>query len=130
MAAGWNARICGGGFGPVPTFESVQDAADGRIAPKTGLRKGPAGPWARASKVASLFERAAQVGGADSLAPSTTPTFTNPLQDQRPESLVEESTRALLATPTQDTDQRLQSGGIATLATAPRTSNTNTNTTT
>jgi uncharacterized protein (AIM24 family) len=59
MAAEWHFRATGGEFGPVSTTDLVQGAVDGRIVPDTEVRKGD-GPWVHASKVAGLFDRAAQ----------------------------------------------------------------------
>ena len=59
MAAEWYFRATGGEFGPVSTAELVKGAAEGKIAPDTEVRKGD-GPWVPASKVANLFDRAAQ----------------------------------------------------------------------
>src|SRR4051794_20906363 len=59
MAAEWYFRASGAEFGPVSAPELVQQVADGRIGPETEVRKG-AGPWSPASKVAGLFDRAAQ----------------------------------------------------------------------
>ncbi|WP_435017950.1 AIM24 family protein [Tundrisphaera sp. TA3] len=59
MAAEWFFKVMGTVFGPISVAELVQQAADGRIAPDTEVRKGD-GPWVLASKVAGLFDRAAQ----------------------------------------------------------------------
>jgi uncharacterized protein (AIM24 family) len=76
MAAEWYYKVGDREFGPVPNIELVQDAAEGRITPETEVRKGPAGPWVQASKVASLFERAARVRGAVPRDPFATPSPT------------------------------------------------------
>src|SRR4051794_14606904 len=59
MAAEWYFKVMGTVFGPVSVTELVQQAAEGRIAPDTEVKKGD-GPWVLASKVAGLFDRAAQ----------------------------------------------------------------------
>jgi hypothetical protein len=59
MAAEWYFRATGGEVGPVSTADLVQGAVEGRIVPDTEVRKGD-GPWVPASKVAGLFDRAAQ----------------------------------------------------------------------
>ncbi|WP_435018004.1 AIM24 family protein [Tundrisphaera sp. TA3] len=59
MAAEWRFRIMGTVFGPVSVADLVRQAAEGRIGPDTEVRKGD-GPWILASKVAGLFDRAAQ----------------------------------------------------------------------
>src|SRR5437763_1695057 len=59
MAAEWYFKVTGNEFGPVSVAELVQQAADGRIVPDTEVRKGD-GAWVPASKVAGLFDRAAQ----------------------------------------------------------------------
>lgn len=59
MAAEWYFRVKGTEFGPVSPPELVQQAADGQIGPDTEVRKGD-GPWVPASRVAGLFDRAAQ----------------------------------------------------------------------
>lgn len=59
MAAEWFFRVMGTEFGPLSVSELVQQAADGKITPETEVRKGDA-PWVPASKVAGLFDRAAQ----------------------------------------------------------------------
>lgn len=59
MAAEWYFRVMDTEFGPVSASELVQQAADGKITPETEVRKGDAS-WVAASKVAGLFDRAAQ----------------------------------------------------------------------
>jgi uncharacterized protein (AIM24 family) len=59
----------GSEFGPLTSPELVQQVADGRITPETEVRKGD-GPWVPASRVAGLFDRAAQPTAA---RPSTPP---------------------------------------------------------
>jgi uncharacterized protein (AIM24 family) len=59
MAAGWYFRVTGTEFGPVSGPELVRNAVDGRIGPETEVRK-EGGPWVAASKVAGLFDRAAE----------------------------------------------------------------------
>jgi uncharacterized protein (AIM24 family) len=58
MAAEWYFKVGDGEFGPISAAELVQNVADGRITPETEVRKGD-GSWIAASRVASLFERAA-----------------------------------------------------------------------
>src|SRR5947209_15766397 len=70
MAAEWYFRVMGTEFGPVSPPELVQQAADGKITPETEVRKGDA-PWVPASKVAGLFDRAAQAKASATRA--TTP---------------------------------------------------------
>src|SRR3954452_5852615 len=75
MAAEWYFRAMGAEFGPVSAAELVQQAADGRIGPDTEVRRGD-GPWIPASKVAGLFDRAAQRKAAPARAvasPSSAP---------------------------------------------------------
>jgi uncharacterized protein (AIM24 family) len=57
MATEWYFRVGSTEIGPVSGAELVQLAADGKIGPETGVRKGD-GPWVAASRVGSLFERA------------------------------------------------------------------------
>jgi uncharacterized protein (AIM24 family) len=73
MAAEWYYRATGGEFGPVSVSELVQQAADGKIVPDTEVRKGD-GAWVAASKVAGLFDRAAQAKASVSIIPSPPPT--------------------------------------------------------
>jgi uncharacterized protein (AIM24 family) len=72
MAAEWYFRVMGTEFGPVSPQELVQQAADGQIIPETEVRKGDA-PWVPASKVAGLFDRAAQAKGARATTPPPHP---------------------------------------------------------
>jgi uncharacterized protein (AIM24 family) len=60
MAAEWYIRVMGTEFGPISAPELVQQAADGKISPDTEVRKGD-GSWIPASRVAGLFDRAAQI---------------------------------------------------------------------
>src|SRR4051794_40098840 len=69
MAAEWYFRVMGTEFGPVSPPELVQQAADGKITPDTEVRKGDA-PWVPASKVAGLFDRAAQAKASATRASS------------------------------------------------------------
>lgn len=73
MAAEWYFRSGGSEYGPVSVAELVQQASDGRVIPETVVRKGD-GPWVSASKVAGLFDRAAQVQASASKPPSSQPT--------------------------------------------------------
>jgi uncharacterized protein (AIM24 family) len=74
MAAEWYFRATGGEFGPVSTADLVQGAVEGRIVPDTEVRKGD-GPWVPASKVAGLFDRAAQAKASVSIS-QTQPSAT------------------------------------------------------
>jgi uncharacterized protein (AIM24 family) len=81
MVAEWYFKVRGTEFGPVSPSELVQNAADERITPETEIRKGD-GPWFPASKVASLFDRAAQLKGASFLSRSSGQTVTEDAEDQ------------------------------------------------
>ena len=72
MAAEWYFKVGGTEFGPVSVAELVQQAADGRIVPETEVKKGD-GPWVPASKVAGLFDRAAQARASASKSPPSPP---------------------------------------------------------
>jgi uncharacterized protein (AIM24 family) len=65
MSVEWYIKIgegAGAGtVGPIPASELVQYAAAGKISAETEVRRGEDGPWFPASRVASLFERAAQL---------------------------------------------------------------------
>src|SRR4051812_43941893 len=69
MAADWYFKLMGTVFGPVSTPDLVQGASEGRIVPDTEVRRGD-GPWVPASKVAGLFDRAAQARPTASHPPS------------------------------------------------------------
>ena len=75
MAAEWYFKSGGTEFGPVSVAELVQQAADGKVVPETEVRKAD-GPWVPASKVANLFDRAAQI------KPSPVVTTPNAAPDQ------------------------------------------------
>jgi uncharacterized protein (AIM24 family) len=64
MSAEWYFKVGNSEFGPIPAPELVQLAANGKVTPETEVRKGPDGPWIPASKVANLFDRAAQLRAA------------------------------------------------------------------
>src|SRR5690242_11947564 len=68
MAAEWHFKSGGTEFGPVSVAELVQHAADGQIVPDTEVKRGD-GPWVPASKVAGLFDRAAQARSSASKFP-------------------------------------------------------------
>jgi uncharacterized protein (AIM24 family) len=72
MAAEWYFKVMGTDFGPVSVAELVRQAADGRVVPDTEVRKGD-GPWVPASKVAGLFDRAAQARESASTRPTSSP---------------------------------------------------------
>ena len=76
MAAEWHYRSGTAEFGPLSTPELIRLAADGQVTPETPVRKGD-GAWATASKVAGLFDRAAEVreAAARSLPPERAATF-------------------------------------------------------
>ncbi len=75
MAAEWYFRVMGSEFGPVSAAELVEQAANGKIRPDTEVRKGE-GTWIPASRVAGLFDNAAQGKGtpAKGVMPPPLPT--------------------------------------------------------
>ena len=69
MAAEWYYKVRDIEYGPVSVSDMVQHVAEGRIMPDTQVKKGD-GPWVSASKVAGLFDRAAQNRASSPLSPT------------------------------------------------------------
>src|SRR5262245_50262730 len=63
MAAEWYYRIKGTEFGPFSSPDIIRLVADGTVTTKTEVRKGD-DPWIPASRVPSLFNRAARLTAA------------------------------------------------------------------
>lgn len=74
MAAEWYFRAGADEFGPISGAELLQQVARGRIGPATEVRKGDTA-WVPASKVAGLFDRAAQVQANPVKKPPPLPTM-------------------------------------------------------
>ena len=75
MADDWYIRINNVDRGPLSAETLKQLALEGKITPKTPLKKGPSGSWALASGLKGLFPMAADAG-----APHISPSGPTPSQ--------------------------------------------------